>query len=141
MDLPNALIRNSIERGAILHSTMFEDIDHGKFFVIIGISKNEIAGFFFINSKIHNSLYYKPEQFRMQYPLLKKDYSFLKYDSFLCATDIITYSKGELINSINKGTTTFVDRLNNKDIHCVLQLVRNSKLFSRKEKEQFFYDL
>jgi hypothetical protein len=30
MDLPDALIEESIERGTILHSTMFKNIDHGK---------------------------------------------------------------------------------------------------------------
>lgn len=140
MDLPNNLIGDFIERGSILHSTMFEDIDHGKFFAIMGVSKTEIAGFFFINSRIHDSLYNKPEQFRMQYPLLKRDYSFLRYDSYLCATNIITYSRNELVESVNKGMTGFIDKLNDRDISCILKMVRNSRLFSKIEKEQFFYE-
>ena len=50
MELPANLIESSITRGTILHSTIFEEIDHGKYFVIIGVSEEQIAGFFFINS-------------------------------------------------------------------------------------------
>lgn len=82
MELPANLIESSITRGTILHSTIFEEIDHGKYFVIIGVSEEQIAGFFFINSNIHPSLESKPEQFSMQYPMKKADYPFLRYDSF-----------------------------------------------------------
>lgn len=40
MDIPSALIEIQIARGTILHSTMFQNIDHGKFFVIVGVSKD-----------------------------------------------------------------------------------------------------
>lgn len=139
MDLPSKLAKLAIERGTILHSTIFEDIDHGKFFAIVGINEYEVAGFFFINSNIHNSLYRKPEQFRMQYPLLQKNYSFLRYDSFLCATNIITRSRSELMESINKGTTEIIAYMTEEDLNNVLDMVRKSKLFSKIEKEQFFY--
>ena len=46
MELPIALTENLIERGAILHSDIFADIDHGKFFAIIGVDKDFVAGFF-----------------------------------------------------------------------------------------------
>lgn len=35
MDIPNSLLEKQIDRGTILHSTMFKNIDHGKFFVVI----------------------------------------------------------------------------------------------------------
>ena len=73
MDLPINLIESRITRGAILHSEMFEEIDHGKFFVIVGISGDSVAGFFFINSNIHPSLYRKPEQLALQYPMRQAD--------------------------------------------------------------------
>lgn len=86
MDLPISLLENSIQRGTILHSTIFENIDHGKFFVVMGVTQEYIAGFFFINSNIHRSLFDKPEQLALQYPLRHSDYKFLDHDSFLCAT-------------------------------------------------------
>lgn len=38
MDIPiDILAKSGIQRGTILHSTLFEYIDHGKFFVIVGV--------------------------------------------------------------------------------------------------------
>lgn len=35
MDLPASLLESAITRGAILFSSIFEEIDHGKYFVIV----------------------------------------------------------------------------------------------------------
>ena len=77
MDIPSNILSNHIQRGAILHSTMFDEIDHGKYFVVIGVSEKYIAGFFFINSNIHPTISNKPEQLAMQYPLKHSDYVFI----------------------------------------------------------------
>ena len=117
---------------------MFNDIDHGKFFVVIGVSKDFIVGFFFINTNIHKSLYNKQEQFSMQYPLKHSDYDFLRYDSFLCATNIITRDRHYIAESIKAGKTQYIGELNQGHLEEVLEMVRNSKLFSKMEKEAFF---
>ena len=139
MDLPINLIESRITRGAILHSEMFEEIDHGKFFVIIGISGDCVAGFFFINSNIHPSLYRKPEQLALQYPMRQADYPFLRYDSFLCATNIITRKRSDLAKSIQNGISQIIGTLKPEHTEEILDAVRNSRLFSKHEKEQFFY--
>lgn len=138
MEIPAKLIENSIKRGTILHSTIFEEIDHGKFFVVIGVYEDSIAGFFFINSNIHPSLFKKPEQLAMQYPLKCADYGFLKYDSFLCATNILVKDRSELAESIGQGVTAIVGEMKRNHLEEVLDMVRVSKLFSKKEKECFF---
>lgn len=139
MQLPSQLVNNFIKRGSILHSTDFKDIDHGKFFVIIGVTDNCIAGFFFINSRIHPSIIGKSEQFAMQYPLKASNYEFLKYDSFLSASTIIKKSKAEISKSIEFNMTTFKGSLIQEDLDNVLEMLRASKLYSKKEKELFFY--
>lgn len=139
MDLPINLIESRITRGAILHSEMFEEIDHGKFFVIVGISGDCVAGFFFINSNIHPSLYRKPEQLALQYPMRQADYPFLRYDSFLCATNIITRKRSDLAKSIQNGISQIIGTLKPEHTEEILDAVRNSRLFSKHEKEQFFY--
>ena len=48
MDLPAELLQQRVRRGSILLSDSFEDIDHAKFFAVIGVYENRIAGFFFI---------------------------------------------------------------------------------------------
>lgn len=120
-------------------SSMFEDIDHDKFFVIMGVSDDYIAGFFFINSNIHHSLFRKPDQLAMQYPMKHKDYSFLKYDSFLCATNILIKSRKDLAESMQKGETSIKGSLQQEHLEEILEMVRNSKLFSKIEKKRFFY--
>lgn len=57
MDFPVDSIASQIKRGTILHSNMFENIGHGKFFVVIGVTEEYIAGFFFINSNVHKSIF------------------------------------------------------------------------------------
>ena len=47
MDLPLVLLNQTIERGTILLSDSFTDIDHAKFFVIMGVFEDRFAGFFF----------------------------------------------------------------------------------------------
>lgn len=140
MELPLELTENLIERGSILHSDIFADIDHGKFFVIIGVDNDFVAGFFFINSNINKAIWNKEDQLAMQYPLKKEDYDFLRYDSFLNATNIITRSRKELSESIREGRTSMIGHLKQEHLEDVLDMVRNSKLFNKIEKSRFFYD-
>ena len=58
--------RDLIKRGAILHSETFDFVGHGKFFVIMGVSHGEVAGFFFINSGINKWIQGKEEMLAMQ---------------------------------------------------------------------------
>ena len=134
MKLPAALF---IDRGGILHSDTFDNIDHGKFFVVIGKNDDGYVGFFFINSNIH-PINQKPEQMKMQYLLRKSDYGFLNYDSFLCCTEIQTIEKDKLDESLAQGRTIVKGVLKSEHIEEVLEMVRNSKLFTEVEKETFF---
>lgn len=138
MDFPVQLLQQSITRGSILLSDSFEDIDHAKFFAVIGISQDAIAGFFFINSRIHPIIMSKPEQL-MQYLLKKDDYSFLRYDSFLGANELQTRPIITLATSIQNGQTIKVGQLTDNDLSAILEACRNSDLFTAKEKRLFFY--
>lgn len=139
MDLPLELLNNTIERGTILLSDSFADIDHAKYFVIIGVFEGKIAGFFFINSRIHPIIFNKPTQLEMQFLLKKQDYDFLHYDSFLGANEILIRDVTVLSESIKEGQTQIIGHLLEKDLLLVLEACRNSDLFSPKEKRQFFY--
>lgn len=56
MELPTILIEEVVRRGQILYSDIFEEIDHAKFFVVIGVTEDAIAGFFYINSEINRAV-------------------------------------------------------------------------------------
>lgn len=138
MDIPASIITNSvIKRGAILYSCTFDYIDHGKFFVVVGVSENCIAGFFFINSNINKAIEKKPEQFAMQYPLQRRYYNFLRYDSFISATKIIKISSTKLVSSITEGKTQIIGELMKEHLDELLEKARQSRLFNKKEKEAF----
>ena len=139
MQLPDKAIEQQIVRGAILHSTMFEDIDHGKFFVIVGVTQESVAGFFFINSAINRAVMGKPEQLAMQYPMRRADYPFRKYDSFLCATTIVKRPRSHIVRTMQDGTTRFVGTMLDRHMDELLQAARASRLFSKADKETFFY--
>lgn len=139
MELPVQLLQKGIKRGSILLSDSFEDIDHSKFFAIIGVYQNKIAGFFFINSRIHPIIESKPELFAMQYQLRKSDYDFLRYDSFLGANELQTRTIEILAESMQNGQTSIVGELTSQDLTAILEACRNSDLFTVKEKKQFFY--
>lgn len=120
-------------------SDCFEDIDHAKFFAVIGVFEDRIAGFFFINSRIHPIIESKPESFAMQYPLRKCNYDFLCYDSFLGADELLTRPVADLVKSMQNGQTSIVGHLTDDDLLAILEACRNCDLFSAKEKRQFFY--
>lgn len=139
MELPLSLQAGYIQRGSILHSDIFEDINHGKFFAVMGVSNDMVSGFFFINSRIHPSIEKRPAQFAMQYLLHKCDYDFLRYDSFLCATALVKLPVSRLAETIASGQTSYVGQLTASDLDAVLEACRNSDLFKPSEKRNFFY--
>ncbi|MDY3104875.1 MAG: hypothetical protein SOW45_09270 [Prevotella sp.] len=139
MDIPKSLLLNNIGRGVILHSTIFDSIDHGKFFVVVGVTDSEVAGFFFINSNINKSIEAKPEQFAMQYPMKKSDYSFLRYDSFLSATRILKLPCEKIVDSISEGITEIIGNMKKEHMDELLENARASRLFSNQEKKAFLY--
>lgn len=139
MEIPTSLIESKLDRGTILYSTMFEDIDHGKFFVIVGVSQEYIAGFFFINSRVNVHIEGKQAQLDMQYPLRKKDYDFLHHDSFLCATKIEKIERTKLAQTITDGVTKIIGSMKNEHMDELLEKARESILFSKIQKKQFLY--
>lgn len=140
MQLPDKIIGDTIiQRGQILLSDIFESIDHEKIFLVIGVSEDEVTGFFYINSNINPLVNRKPEQVAMQYKILAKEYSFLSHDSYICATNVSRISKAELVESIQCGRTRIIDTLKQAHLDELLQRVRQSRLFSAFIKRTFFY--
>lgn len=138
MDISISLIEGNIGRGDILLSE-FDGIDHRKFFVVMGVSEDKVCGFFFINSNIHPAIFNKQEQLDLQYPLLHRDYEFLKYDTFLCASAVIERKLSDIAEGIKNGTTSIIGRLKEEHIVEVLEMVRASRVINDRHKKLFFY--
>jgi hypothetical protein len=138
MDIPVTLVEGSISRGDILLSE-FDGIDHRKFFVVMGVSKDKVCGFFFINSNVHPAIFNKQEQLNLQYPMLHRDYEFLKYDSFLCASSVIERKLIDIAEGIKEGTTSIIGKMKDEHVSDVLEMVRTSKVISERHKKIYFY--
>ena len=138
MDIPVTLVEGSISRGDILLSE-FDGIDHRKYFVVMGVSKDKVCGFFFINSNVHPAIFNKQEQLNLQYPMLHRDYEFLKYDSFLCASSVIERKLIDIAEGIKEGTTSIIGRMKDEHVSDVLEMVRTSKVISERHKKIYFY--
>lgn len=138
MDIPVSIIEDSIGRGDILLSE-FDGIDHRKFFVVMGVTEDKVCGFFFINSNIHPAIFNKQEQLNLQYPLLHKDYEFLKYDSFLCASSVIERRLSDISEGIKNGTTSVIGKMKEEHVTDVVKMVLASKVISERHKQLFFY--
>ena len=138
MEMPTSVVETAICRGTIIHSNGFEEIGHGKFFVVIGVNKDSVVGFFFINSNIHRAIMNRQELLDMQYPMKRSDYPFLKYDSFLSATQIMTIGKSALAADISSQIAKIVGEMKAEHLERLLDAANMSELFSDKEKEDFF---
>ena len=128
-----------VRRGAIFHSDAFDDIDHGKFFVIIGVSEDCVVGLFFINSNINSFICGKPDLYALQYTIKAKDYeSFLRYDSFVSCSSLRRFPLDRFEASITSGRTECKGQLREEHLQDILKLVKDSPVFSKRDREAFF---
>lgn len=139
MELPSELVKILVERGQILYSNIFANIDHPKFFVVVGVTEDEVAGFFYINSRINTNVNTKEEQLRLQFPISKDDYDFLSHDSYISATNVVTLPRDVIVRSMQSGQTLIKGELLDNHMNDILNKVRSSRLFSKITKDRFFY--
>ena len=139
MELPSELVKILVERGQILYSNIFANIDHPKFFVVVGVTEDEVAGFFYINSRINTNVNTKEEQLRLQFPISKDDYDFLSHDSYISATNVVTLPRDVIVRSMQSGQTLRKGKLLDNHMNDILNKVRSSRLFSKITKDRFFY--
>lgn len=139
MELPQSLKSRIIERGTILHYARFKGIDHGKYFVVLGVFENRIAGFSFINSNINGRVIKGQEQLDLQYPMRPCDYPFLKHLSFLCASDIEQYEVSELISCYDNGSVKVISQMKPEHLQEILDVCRESRIIRNADKKRFLY--
>ena len=123
----------------LLYSNIFANIDHPKFFVVVGVTEDEVAGFFYINSRINTNVNTKEEQLRLQFPISKDDYEFLSHDSYISATNVVTLPRDVIVRSMQSGQTLIKGKLLDNHMNDILNKVRSSRLFSKITKDRFFY--
>lgn len=126
-------------RGDIIHSSDICGIDHGKFFVVLGVTQTSVVGFFFINSIVNKYLENVPGQLELQLIIRPCDYNFLRHDSFVCGSSLQEIPLNELDRQQQDGTAVFVDRLRDDDMKALMDVCRKSKLYTTRQKKLYFY--
>jgi hypothetical protein len=71
--------------------------------------------------------------------MLHRDYEFLKYDSFLCASTVIERRLTDISEGIKDGTTTIIGKMKENHVSDVLEMVRASRIISDRHKQMYFY--
>jgi disulfide oxidoreductase YuzD len=132
------LTKLQIQRGAIFHSKNINNITHGKFFVVVGQDEENIVGFFFINSKIDNSIIANKSFFDMQMPIKKENYPFLDYLSYIDCHEIKKIRKEDFCERIESNDIEYKTILIEEDLRLMMEAVRESIVFSTIEKNNFF---
>lgn len=128
-----------IKRGDILHSWNVHGIDHGKFFVVLNVTKDSLVGFFFINSIVNRFIEDKPELFELQYPIRPCDYEFLSHNSFICGSALIEVPVTQIQEQLNAKVAEIVGSIRDTDMANLMNLCRKSRLYSIKQKKNYFY--
>lgn len=127
-----------LSRGDIFFNH-FENIDHPKFFIVVGISGDKIfTCSIYINSEIHPSIIGKPELAALQVPLMKKFYDFLKYDSFACCSTPLYIRSEKIHHWMQEGSCKVISALTAEDLHFVSNAIIKSGLLSDEELTLYF---
>jgi hypothetical protein len=137
MEIPVSVLSSTISRGDILLSD-FEGINHRKFFIIMGISEQSVCGYFFINSNIARYILGKQELLALQYTIKHEDYDFLKYDSFVCASDVKEIPLSVIVEGIKENKVEIKGHLKEKHIEDILEIVNQSKAIKAIHKKLYF---
>ena len=70
---------------------------------------------------------------------MHRDYEFLKYDSFLCASSVIERKLSDISDGIKNGITLIIGKTKEEHVTDVLGMVRASKVISERHKRMYFY--
>ena len=133
---------NSFSTGKVLKMALTEDDgvvlrdnakERYKFFSVIGQDKDKgLVGSLLINSNVNENVINTKELQDCQFPLRKKDYDFLSYDSYLDCSELFELDKIKI-----KRTGTEEGELTQKDRVLVLEHLRDSEFISTKLKKRY----
>lgn len=133
-----AYIGDMAKRRDIYHSDIFDFIDHGKFFVIVGEDDRSYYGIFFINSKVNDFILRHPKLRDLQIGIDCQEYTFLKYNSYIDCSTLHKINKVVLDNSIVIGQSQKRGKISAELMDEILSKVRASSVFGKDILDSFF---
>lgn len=127
-----------LQRGGIYHRFFCDTTPpKNKFFVVMGVEKDIVIGYFFINSNMNSYANMDVERVKLQIPIYPSDYSFLSYQSFISAIELHYFNKSALEAEIQEGKAQYKGRLTERDLNLLVGAVLKSDLYTNKQKEFF----
>ena len=134
----NNLLRNTLSRGNVFLGE-FKGIEHKKFFIIIGLSKDKLClCSVYINSSIPNFILNKQELLNLQVPIKGAKYDFLKYDSFVSCNTQLKYEFKDIKNWIDSGICQYIGEIDNDDLNNITSTLVESGLLTQNEINLYF---
>lgn len=132
------IFKNTLNIGDVFLKK-FDESEHQKFFIIVGISEHKIfICSVFINSKIHPSVIKKPNILKLQIPLLKSRNTFLKHDSFANCSYPIHLNSEQITKGIIENTCKVIGNIHSQDLEFIQSAIITSGLLSDEQMELYF---
>ena len=128
------MLENLLSKGCVF-AGKFKGIDHEKYFIITGITKDVISCCsVFINTDIPRFIQNNNSLLSLQVNIQGKKYDFLKHDSFVSCNSIQKY----IISDLYK--CRYIGKIDDSDLKNILITIINSDVLSEKERELYFND-
>lgn len=133
------VFKNVIQVGDVFLNE-FENIDHKKYIVVLGISEDkESFCFLCINSTIHPSIFKKQFQLDLQIPIKRENNSFLRYDSFANCVSVYPMDIKTFTDNLAKNTSKVIGKIDDESISIIRNAVINSGLQTRVFLKKFSF--
>ena len=133
---------NSFHTGKVLKMALTEsegivlknkEIQKPKFFVVIGQDSDKaLIGSLLINSNVNKNIINTKTLLDCQFPLMKEDYNFLRYNSYLDCSELFELDKIKILQyGMEEGELTLKDKM------LVMEHLRDSEVISQKLKKRY----
>jgi len=111
----------------------FKGIDHKKYFIIVGITKDVVTCCsVFINSNINNYNFRNENLRALQVNILGRKYEFLTHDSFVSCNNIQEHTMSDL------KKCHLIGQIDDEDLENIITTLVNSEVLSLKQKQKYF---
>ncbi|GHT30900.1 hypothetical protein AGMMS49574_11670 [Bacteroidia bacterium] len=100
-----------------------EDENRDKFFVVMGLSDEQIVGFLLINTHINQNI--TEELQLLHYPVSEKKYPFLKKPRYIYCGELKEISREKFTSMFSSP----IDKIKEDDMECIIQtLIKDSPI-------------
>ena len=135
----DALFKSNLKKGDVFATDFVKVNDHEKYFIIAGLSPEKTyTCTVFINSRIHPSIFRKPEISKLQIPITKSNNFFLDHDSFVCCSDFTPITFEKLQQLKKQAKCRVLGTLHQDDLVIVINTIVNSGLLTPDELRLYF---